>query len=379
MAAVSVAGSLSAIGEEASEKKTALLDQVTLPAWALREIETTAKRLRQWCGNESAVVFPYVTDIHSRNVTLPKEIKDFSDSKLHILFAQRAADVMNADFMADLGDIDLDLSIRVSPPEVWPPKFKPGELEDAKQRLTTHGELYRHWHRPVLFSMGNHDHSHGRISSREYGQFLNVGITQAQGHPLTLSPNGDYGYFDMPGKRTRAIFLNSSDEGYYGYSLAQLRFLIEALSTLPADWTVLSMQHFCIKTSIGHWVSFPNVKAKRQELAIAILEAFAARTKGSAEGLQWDFSTLTTQAFAGFFFGDSHFDHYLKENGIDYTISQGYGGIRDQDMIPGAIKTPFSRKTQLLVDVVAVKPSKREVRVFRIGAGGEKRDRGYTY
>ena len=65
---------------------------------------------------------------------------------------------------------------------------------------------------------------------------------------------------------------------------------------------------------------------------------------------------------------------------MDYTISQGYGGIRDADMIPGAYKTAyFDRAKQMLVDFVAIKPVKHEVKIFRIGMGGEERDRQYQY
>ncbi|MGN0879447.1 MAG: twin-arginine translocation signal domain-containing protein [Oligosphaeraceae bacterium] len=356
-----------------------LLRRVRIPDWARRELDAALTRYRRWRGDDLAVAFPYVTDLHSKRPTLPEGLDDFSDSKMHVLLAQQAADDADADFLADLGDIELDLSRVVSPPGQWPPTFQPGALADVRARLATHADLYRHWGRPVLFSLGNHDHANGRISSRDFGQTLNVGVTQAQGHPTVLSPDGDYGYLDLPAKRVRVLFLNSSDEGYYGYSLAQLRFLVGALSGLAAGWTALLLQHFCIRTDIGHWTSFPDTKARRQETAIAILEAFVARGSGEAEGLRWDFSALTDQAFAGCFFGDSHFDHHIRENGVAYTISQGYGTIRDQDLIPGAVRTRFERRTQMLVDLVAVKPARRQVRVFRIGAGGEARDRGYGY
>ena len=356
-----------------------LLRRVRIPDWARREIDAALTRYRRWRGDDLTVAFPYVTDLHSKRPALPNGLDDFSDSKMHVFLAQLAADEADADFLADLGDIELDLSRVVSPPGKWPPDFQPGALADVRARLATHAELYRHWGRPVLFALGNHDHANRRISSREFGQALNVGVTQAQGHPTVLSPDGDHGYLDLPAKRVRVIFLNSSDEGYYGYSLSQLRFLAGALSSLADGWTALLLQHFCIRTDIGHWTSFPDTKARRQETAIAILEAFVARGRGEAEGLRWDFSGLRDQAFAGCFFGDSHFDHHLSEHGVAYTISQGYGTIRDQDLIPGAVRTRFECRTQMLVDLVAVKPARRQVRVFRIGAGGEARDRGYGY
>ena len=39
----------------------------------------------------------------------------------------------------------------------------------------------------------------------------------------------------------------------------------------------------------------------------------------------------------------------------------------------------FARDKQMLVDFVAIKPAKHEVKLFRIGMGGPERDRGYSY
>ena len=69
----------------------------------------------------------------------------------------------------------------------------------------------------------------------------------------------------------------------------------------------------------------------------------------------------------------------MKTNGVDYSISQGYGTVSPKEIENGGVYTPFSRVKQMLVDLVAVKPAKREVRIFRVGAGGEVRDRGYLY
>ena len=139
------------------------------------------------------------------------------------------------------------------------------------------------------------------------------------------------------------------------------------------------LQHFCIRTEIGYWKTFRTTSAKRQDVAIRILEDFVAHRAGEAEGVKWNFASLRETAFAGCFFGDSHFDNYVKTNGVDYSISQGYGTVSPKEIENGGVYTPFSRVKQMLVDLVAVKPAKREVRIFRVGAGGEVRDRGYLY
>ena len=112
-----------------------------------------------------------------------------------------------------------------------------------------------------------------------------------------------------------------------------------------------------------------------------MVEDFVARRAGSADGVAWDFTKNVDTRFAGCFFGDSHYDNHLLENGVHYTITQGYGGVGDKDFPKdnGAVKTPFNSGSQMLVDLVAFKPATRELKVFRIGAGGPARDRGYSY
>lgn len=356
--------------------KLNLKDLAKTPDWAKREIAATLARYRAWRGRDVTLAFPIVTDIHSRTPDLPKDYS-FSDSKMHVLLAQRAADEAKADFLADLGDIDLDIGVPID--KNWPPKFRFCTPEEMLRRVATQQELYRDWKKPVLFAVGNHDHSQGRFSSASFGKAFNIDITRAHGHKVELGEDGSYGYYDIKAKRMRAIFLNSSDEGYYGYSLKQLAFFAKALETLPAGWTAIMMQHFCIKTSIGYWKTFRTTSAKRQDVAIRMMEDFVAHRAGESEGVKWDFTAQKNTAFAGCFFGDSHFDNYVQENGVDYSISQGYGGVSQKEIENGGVHIPFSRANQMLFDLVAIKPAKCEVRIFRIGVGGEKRDRGYKY
>ena len=354
-----------------------LRSRVTIPDWAKNEIATALNRYKAWKGDDMTVAFPIITDVHSKLYDFPKDLS-FSDSKMHTLLAQMAAEEANADFVADLGDIDLDLGVPIT--KDWPPKFRNCTAEELMHRVAVQQALYAECKLPVLFAVGNHDHSRSRFSSAEFGSAFNVAVNNDKGFKLNLGQTGDYGYYDMPDKKTRAIFLNTSDDGYYGYSIEQLNFFVKALETLSAGWTAVVVQHFCIQTVIGHWVSFPDTKAKRQEIAIKIMEDFVAKKSGEMEGVKWDFSTGGKRWFAGCLCGDSHFDNYLKSNGVDYIISQGYGGIRDADMIPGAYKTAsFARDKQMLVDFVAIKPAKHEVKFFRIGMGGAERDRGYSY
>jgi hypothetical protein len=48
-------------------------------------------------------------------------------------------------------------------------------------------------------------------------------------------------------------------------------------------------------------------------------------------------------------------------------------------MVPGQMHAFFDYRETLCIDVVAVKPAKREVHTFRIGAGGADFDTCFPY
>ncbi|MDO4574157.1 MAG: hypothetical protein Q4D98_02965 [Planctomycetia bacterium] len=333
------------------------------PVWVSEQTDETLARFEAWKGDDLVVVFPYVTDIHSRRVDL--DLADVSDPKVHVTYALRAAEKFHADFFADLGDIELEMV--------------PKNNEEIQIRLASQEAIYQNATLPVVFSMGNHDHGKGRVvSSADYGKRFN-GLAAKRGITLVLGPDSDYGYYDVPGKKCRVFFLNTSDDGYYGYSREQLQFVADNLR-MEEGWTAVVVQHFCVQTEIGHWKSLPDTKARRQDLFLHLVEAFVAGQCGEEDGVRWDFTSNRNTRFAGCFFGDSHFDHHLFKNGVAYTISQGYGGISLKELPDDrAVVTPFNRSRTMLVDVVAIKPEKRQVKIFRIGAGGKDRDREYTY
>ena len=84
-----------------------LRSRVAIPDWAKKEIAATLARYNAWKGDDMTVAFPLVTDVHCRPHTLPSDLSNFTDPKMHLFFAQQAGEEANADFIADLGDIDL--------------------------------------------------------------------------------------------------------------------------------------------------------------------------------------------------------------------------------------------------------------------------------
>lgn len=346
-----------------------------VPAWVDRQINETRLRFEDWRGADETVVFPVITDIHAARpmFSLPP---DFRDTKFHVLFAQRAALAFKADFFAELGDIGFDRDL----------SWKPSKREDALLRLETQRNLYKDFSLPVLFCMGNHDSGRAygeffselRLSAKEYGGMFN-GMTKRKGAALVTGPNEDYGYYDVPGKKCRVFFLNTSDAGEVGFSQEQMRFLAEGLN-VPAGTCAVILGHKCIHPTIGKWKGRRPGTIMNGNLCMAMLADFVRGSKSAEGAVRWDFTGNRGATLAGCVFGDSHLNDQAITNGINFVITQGYGTISTKDLPErGDYVTPVNRTQTMLVDVVALKPARREMMIFRIGAGGPQHDRDFHF
>ncbi|HPA18191.1 MAG TPA: hypothetical protein PLU30_10620 [Verrucomicrobiae bacterium] len=362
-------------GVERSGDPSAQVPAFTVPAWVDRQINETLMRFERWSGADDTVVFPVITDIHAAR-PLFSQPPDFRDTKFHVLFAQRAAVAFKADFFAELGDIGFDRD----------PRWKPSRREDAQLRLESQRNLYKNFSLPVLFCMGNHDSGRAygeffselRLSAKEYGVMFN-GMTKRKGVPLVTGPNEDYGYYDVPGKKCRAFFLNTSDAGEVGFSTEQMHFLAAGLN-VPTGTCVVMLVHKCIHPTIGKWKGSRPGTIKNGNLCMAMLADFVTGSKGAAGPVQWDFAKNSGTTLAGCVFGDSHFNDQAVTNGINFVITQGYGTISAKDLPErGDYVTPVDRTQTMLVDVVALKPARREMMVFRIGADSPQSDRAFRF
>lgn len=351
------------------------LAAVEIPAWAQNAIQETFERFSAWKGGDETVVLPTISDVHSGRGDFAEPL-DWSDSKNHIRLLQHAAVVFGADATLDLGDIGFDRL----------PNRKPSDEATARQRLQSQRLLYENAPVPAFFCMGNHDsgRSYGetfselRLSEREYGEMFN-GATKKRGVEFSAGLNLDYGYWDVPEKSCRVIFLNTSDSAEVGYSDDQVRFLLHALETAVGR-TVVVFEHVCLHPTIGDWYDgFPGGLFKHQRTVIRFLQAFALRTKEKIGDFESDFESAENTSLAGVIAGDSHFDAQSTRYGINYVVTQGYGTVSARNVPEEGAYTPFERTNQMLCDVVAIKPASGEMKVFRIGAGGESRDRAFRF
>ena len=129
------------------------------------------------------------------------------------------------------------------------------------------------------------------------------------------------------------------------------------------------------------------------------MEAFASKSQGTINGVSYDFTGINARLI-GNLCGDSHFDAMLKKdqtitvkknaggvisdvqlngNGVNYVIFQGFGGISEQSIPPWARRLTVDPDTEVLFDVVAIKPEKGIAKVFRLGKGGAEYDREFIF
>lgn len=382
--AATVAASATADGATAWSS----VDGAALPAWAVKTIGDGLARYRAWKGTDMTVAFPLVTDIHSHAPGLAAP-QSWRDSKTHVLFQRAIAQATDSDFLVNLGDLDFDVNILGKAPD-W---------TQVQPVIDGFVKAYAGEARPCLFSVGNHDHAKGRYTSKQFGDAFNRGINAPHGHDLHLSDCGTWGYLDLPAKKFRMVFLNTSDEGYLGFSAKQMQFLSDTLASAGEGWHVAVMQHANIPGFIASWRRFiGDGNFKRSGIEMQMVEDFANHrgdlvegfhnppVTGQYGGIKWDFSRAKAD-LVGVFQGHLHAESYLKYAKVNYVIRPGYGTIpwdcrcgewRDAKR-DAAGKVVFSTAGDMMIDLVAVKPLARQVRIFRFGCGGSRSELEYVY
>lgn len=319
------------------------------PPYVKEEIAKAAERFKEWKGDDMVVVFPILTDIHAHH----------RDSYRHIGYAAQGADAFGYDFMALLGDIGLNLGLSHES------KKHVKDVIDA-----TRAEMDK-FDGVFLYTPGNHDWDAGEgdYHSDEFFQetFQKPALKHA-GKNLHLTPGRVYCYYDVPKKHTRVILLNSCGTGtqggtYYIFDDEQLQWLCDLLDNTPDDTDIIVFAHY-MPHPIGRWhnTPAPYTKAANEKL-MAILARYKAAGK----------------QISGLYCGDSHVNTAVKEDGVNYYLTQSLGGVSPESMMDGTTHVWFDQILETCCDVVAVKPDKNEVRSFRIGAGGEDFDLAFDY
>jgi hypothetical protein len=356
---MSAASVVAAPAFAAGDKDPDGLKKIKFPPFLKPAIEKAYSRYAEWKGSDETVVFPIISDLHAEGepkMKAPVTRLDWYDAKIHLLLARAVARRFNSDFIADLGDFGMDR---------WQKGGLPPWKEHMSPRMDLQYRLYRGEKVPVLFAPGNHDFGHPKktITLKEWGECFNLRQKRERAGATELSANGDYGYLDLDAKKTRVVFMDTSETAPMGKGItaSQVEWLGETARTTPAGWRLVVVSHIPLHRSLGRMPSesFDIPDGVGFAESRDILEKFAASR------------SMPVYTFAG----HSHSDLEVEEKGVIYAISQSYGTAPWQRITPDARYTLVDRASTVIVDMVAIKPKNGEAKIFRVGAGGEKLDR----
>lgn len=324
------------------------LQPIDVPDFAIYQGIETAERFREWKGDDEVVVFPILTDVHAHD----------RDTWRHIGYTAALDRYFNYDFMANLGDIGLNLGI----------SHDSKAHSDSVVMLTaSQMALYPG---VFLYAPGNHDWDagEGEFNSEQFlSDTFQLPSKKIAGENLHLTPGKCYGWYDVPQKNTRIIFLNSEATGtrdgfYYLYGDEQMKWLRKLLKDTDSKTDIVLLSHYMPHPQ-GRWNNIPDsVTFDSNTKMMALLAEFQPKRQ-----------------IAGLFTGDSHVNLLEEKDGVHYFITQSYGWCSQELMMEGQRHIDFDFNESLCCDIIAVKPAKNEVHTFRIGAGGKEYDYSYRY
>ena len=313
------------------------------------QIDEAYKRFAEWKGDDKVMCFPIVTDVHTAG----------RFSYKHIGHAVTAAKAFGADFIINLGDIGLNAY-----PATENSAYAREIVDNTRAQMDKYDGVW-------LYAPGNHDWDAGEgkfFTDDDLSGFFQKPWQEKAGENLHLTPGQTSRWYAAPGKDVRVIFLNSQGTGtqngsYYFFDDVQMEWFQSLLDNTPTDLPVIVMTHY-MPHPLGRWTtSNPNLETlESNQRVVDILTAYVK--KGTLVGL---------------FTGDAHVNMYVKDEGVNYFISQGYGWVVPDLMLPGTTHAFYDYTTSLCIDVMAVKPEKREAHTFRIGAGGKEFDCSFEY
>jgi len=332
--------------------------ELEVPEYVMHEAETTYYRFYRWKPEETKVVFNITTDLHHGW---------WGHHWKKLGWAVETDKLFGYDFMVNLGDIGLNATGQ--------------DTEGAWNTICKTKEMMGRFPGVFLYVTGNHDYDAGsgnRFSGADHYNILQRPSERYANGNLHVCKGTCYGYYDIPEKKVRMIFLSSQTEsdGRYNFGDAELMWLSKLLSGSPDGWSIAILSHF-MPHPLGHWRASINKERPGRDKLLAMLRDFVSCKKGSFENINWNF-TGNRAFLVGVFSGDSHAECYTREDGINYFICQGYGVVGPEE---GPLTGRYAKvgPDDILTDVVVIAPESRSVKSFRLGAGGEEFDLEFSY
>lgn len=339
----------------------------TLPEYVMAQAEETFQRYVDWKGGEETLVFPILTDIHTGWG------QDRSENYRHFGYLAATDRLWGYDFMANLGDIGLNGG-------------KAHEtVEDADALILRTKEQMGQFAGVWIYTPGNHDWDGGgqrHLTSTFLSDVFQKPSERFANGNLHIVPDKAYGYYDIPSKNVRIVFLNSEGtetkgENYYTFDNDQLEWLASLLKSTRKGTDLVLLAHYQ-PHPIGRWTSVKDAKRPTCEVLCHLLADFANRRKGGELGMTWNFRGCKGR-LVGLFCGDTHCNQHVCDDGVNYYITQGLGFVKPKDMLPGQKHADCDYTQSLCCDVVAIKLDSKQVRTFRIGTGGAEYDYEFGY
>jgi len=324
----------------------------------------TYLRYLEWKADDQTVVFPLITDVH---------MIDFGERNKHIRDIVWTDCVFGYDFMAFLGD----MALNKAPLGV--------DHEQVEKVLLSTREQMGMYRGVFLYTPGNHDWDNGdgtHLTSSFLSNYFQRPSERFSCGNLHIVKGTTYGYYDIPEKGLRFVFLNSSgcetaDNHFYNFDDAQLLWLIDLMNSTPKDMDLFLMCHY-MPHKFGRWKSSLKYSRPDCERVVTILEDYRNHRKGSDGIINWNF-TKAKSDLVGLFCGDTHSTAHLVEDGVNFYISQGFQGTSPAEMLPEHRVARFWPFEQCCCDIIAIKPATRQVATFRFGAGGKDFDCCFGY
>ena len=367
--------------------------------FATDEAKLTFERFARWKGYDDCIIFPILTDLHPVN----------NADKYKLLgYLIETDNVFGYDFIAHLGDVgDSTDTIQTE--------------SAALEKIAKAANLLGEYKGRILFSQGNHDTVDSDGTNSTFNRsvvetYLMMPTLNRYPNEFVMNMEHQVGYYDIANKKVRIVILNTSDiqDSYfethsskpqYNITKEQMVWLADVLKNTPNGYNVVMLSHWC-PSKIGEWLDYLSDSDKyalgyttHSETLVTMMEAFANKTSGSVNDVNYDFTKVDAK-LVGLFSGDSHMDASLAKdetkvvkkqvsgvvsnvsisgNGVNYIVFQGFGGITEASIPSWGRHLAVNPLTELLFDVVAIKPQKCEIKIFRIGKGGADYDREFTF
>ena len=333
-----------------------------IPSFVMEQASETFQRYEEWRQGEETLLFPIITDVHTQD----------KETWRHIGWMVETDKVFHYDFMANLGDIGLNLGSSHSSQALTD-----YILDKTQEQMMLYDGMF-------IYAAGNHDWDGGE-GRQLTSQFLSDKFQQ----PWMERGKGNYhivdkkvyGYYDIPEKNVRVVILNSEGTEtlgeYYTFGKPQLDWLIDLLGKTTPETHLVLLAHY-MPHWIGRWTSVENVVRPTCEILQHVLQDYAERKQGSEQGVSWDF-TKAQGTLVGLFCGDTHANIQVKDHGVNYYITQGLGPAGASELLYGQKRVDFDYMKTLCCDVIAIRLKDKQVKSFRIGAGGKGMDMEFSY